>query len=371
MIKIAFTGDIAFSKYFKNAYEKENLLSKEIIDFLSDSFLTVANVEAPVSARPITSIEDLAHVNPLEITETLEKINAKIWNLANNHSMDCGEQGLNDTLEIAKRKGARTIGAGFNREEARKPLIIEKEDIKIGLLSVASPLSEPATDEKAGCFMWDEFKLIKKTLLELKNTCDHVVVISHGGEEFTQIPLPFARDKYHKYLKWGADIVVAHHPHVPQNYERVGNKIIFYSLGNFIFDTDYQRNQRNTDIGVLVKIYFEKDKFTFDSLSIKIDREENVVKETSPLLIFRNIDAKTYKRLLPLAEEDYSINLWSKLAFIKKTEKIKNKRVFFKTKMKRFKRYERWGIIKAMLRKPFKSYRKCDKELVKYISNSK
>lgn len=369
MFKIAFTGDIAFSKYFKNAYENPNLLSKEIIEYLRSADLTVANVEAPVSARPISSLEVLTHVNHPRITETLEKINAKVWNIANNHSMDCGEQGLKDTLEKANEVGALTIGAGFNRTEARKPLVLEKNGIKVGVLSVASPLSEPATDTKAGCFMWDEFKLIKQTLTELREECDHVVVVSHGGEEFTQLPLPFARDKYLKYLKWGANVVVAHHPHVPQNYETIGDKVIFYSLGNFIFDTDYQRNQRNTDVGVLVKLYFEKQSFSFDSLSIKINREKNQVELAKPLFIFRDIDAKTYKKLLPLVEEDYSVNLWSKFAFTKQTKKICSRRAFFKAKMKRFKFYERFGILKAIMRKPLKSWKKCDKELVKYISN--
>ena len=59
----------------------------------------------------------------------------------------------------------------------------------------------------------------------------------------------------------GADIIVCHHPHVPMNYEMFGEKILFYSLGNFIYDTDYQRAQINTDIGVVLKIYVFPDKY--------------------------------------------------------------------------------------------------------------
>lgn len=366
-MKIAFTGDIAFSKYFSKAYENERLLDDKIIDFLQDSYLTVANVEAPVSSREISSKEALVHVNHPRIVETLNKINAKVWNLANNHACDCGAKGLEDTLKMAQAQGVMTIGAGLDLQQAKKTIIIEKDSIKVGLISVASPLSERATNNKEGCFMWDEFRLIKKSIRQLKVECDHVVVISHGGEEFTQIPLPFQRDKYRKYLSWGADIVIGHHPHVPQNYERIGNKIIFYSLGNFIFDTDYQRNQRNTDIGVLVKIHFTKSDYTFTSLSIKIDRKENRIVESQPLFIFKNIDGRQYKKLISLAEIDYSNNLRSKFNFIGQTDNTKNNFAFFKAKLKRFAFSERWGIIKVILARPLKKWKKCDKETVDYI----
>jgi acid phosphatase (class A) len=58
------------------------------------------------------------------------------------------------------------------------------------------------------------------------------------------------------------------------NYETVGDKIIFYSLGNFIFDTDYQRSQHNTDIGLLVRLDLTPERFTFEPFGLKISKEE-------------------------------------------------------------------------------------------------
>ena len=99
----------------------------------------------------------------------------------------------------------------------------------------------------------------------------------------------------------GADIVVSHHPHVPMNYEKVGEKIIFYSLGNFIFDTDYQRAQFNTEFGLLVKLNFTKDNYTWEAFGLRIDREtEHIVKEKLPR-IFENVEEEEYKHLAPLA----------------------------------------------------------------------
>ena len=99
----------------------------------------------------------------------------------------------------------------------------------------------------------------------------------------------------------GADIVVSHHPHVPMNYETVGDKIIFYSLGNFIFDTDYQRSQYNTEIGLIVKLNFTENEFTWEPMGLRIDREnEHIIKDDLPR-IFVDVQEEDYKLLSPLS----------------------------------------------------------------------
>jgi poly-gamma-glutamate synthesis protein (capsule biosynthesis protein) len=99
----------------------------------------------------------------------------------------------------------------------------------------------------------------------------------------------------------GADLVVCHHPHVPMNYELVGDKAIFYSLGNFIFDTDYQRAQYNTDIGVLLKLNFTETEFSFEPMGIRIVRGEERIEKGELPRIFTNVTADEYEKLSPLA----------------------------------------------------------------------
>ena len=99
----------------------------------------------------------------------------------------------------------------------------------------------------------------------------------------------------------GVDIIVAHHPHVPMNYERVGEKMIFYSLGNFIFDTDYQRAQYNTDRGVLVKLRLTEEAYDFEAHGLRINRETEHI-EAAPLPdIFTDVPENEYRLLAPLA----------------------------------------------------------------------
>lgn len=304
-VSIAFTGDIGFDKYMDKKWEDDELVSGEILEFLHSADHVVTNVEGPVSGSdkgPIkTSADNLKHtVNP-EAIAVLEKIRADIWNINNNHIMDVGEQGLADTLKAADEAGVKTLGAGMNLDEASNPIIIDGAG-GIGMIGVGYQRAcRPASDDKGGCLSWSDMDTIAKRIEEIKEKCRWCVVVSHGGEEFTSLPNPYTRDRYIEYLNMGADIVVCHHPHVPMNYETFPGKAIFYSLGNFIFDTPYQRSQFNTEKGIVIKLNFSEDDFSFEALGIRIDREkERVVKDEIPK-IFEDVQEEEYNRLAPLA----------------------------------------------------------------------
>lgn len=150
--------------------------------------------------------------------------------------------------------GSKTLGAGLNLEEASEPVYLDEAG-GIGLICLSYLVGcVPATDTEPGTFPWDNIDLIAKRIAEIKAKCRWCVVICHGGEEFAAMPLPYVRNRYLQYLELGADVVVGHHPHVPENYELLDNgKAIFYSLGNFIFDTDYQRAHLYTELFLILK----------------------------------------------------------------------------------------------------------------------
>lgn len=302
---LIFTGDIGFDRYMDGRWTDPELISPEILDFLSSADHVVANVEGPmVSGERNTETagaKQLRHTMDPEVGGLLQKIGADIWNICNNHIMDAGPEGLENTLREAKRRGAVTLGAGMDLSDAARPVILPDAG-GIGLLGVGYQRGcKPAGDDKAGCLSWSDMETIKNAVREIKSSCRWCVVVSHGGEEFTALPAPYTRDRYLSYLDMGADIVVCHHPHVPMNYELLGDKAIFYSLGNFIFDTDYQRAQFNTEKGVLLKLAFTESTFTFEPMGIKIDRSsERVVRGEIPR-IFRDVPENEYELLLPLA----------------------------------------------------------------------
>ena len=302
---IVFTGDIGFDRYMYGKWNDENLLSREVLDFLHSGDHVVANVEGPVAPVEQNTTKDgvqqLLHTIDPEAVKVLNKMNADIWNICNNHIMDAGEYGIKTTLEIAQENDVKTIGAGMNIDEARKPVIINEAG-GIGLFGVGYQRACRKADEnKAGCYSWSDLDAIQETINEIKAQCRWCVVVAHAGEEFTPLPSPYTRERYHKYLEMGADAVVAHHPHVPMNYETVGDKIIFYSLGNFIFDTDYQRAQYNTEYGILVKLNFTETELSWEPMGLEILRgEEHVVKAPLPR-IFVDVQQEEFELLSPLS----------------------------------------------------------------------
>lgn len=302
---LVFTGDIGFDRYMYKKWEDDELISQEILSFLHSANHVIANVEGPVAPVEQNTTKDgvqqLLHTIDPAAVKVLNNMHADIWNICNNHIMDAGEYGIKSTLEIAEENNVQTIGAGMNIDEARKPVILDEAG-GIGMFGVGYQRACRKADiDKPGCYSWSDLDAIQNTINEIKAKCRWCVVVAHAGEEFTPLPSPYTRERYHKYLEMGADIVVSHHPHVPMNYETVGDKAIFYSLGNFIFDTDYQRSQFNTELGLLVKINFTENEFTWEPMGLRIERgTEHIVKEELPR-IFTDVQEDEYKLLAPLS----------------------------------------------------------------------
>ena len=302
MKRIAFTGDLGFSsKYFRGTYDKEDLLHPDLVEYLHDTDYTVVNVEGCLFKGQGSAAKPLVHANPPECVDFLKKLNGNIWNIANNHIMDCGREGLESTLRIAEENGVETVGVGLDIEGAAKPVIIPNDGADIGILSVTQEETPAATEDTEGVIQWNDMEKIGEMIAQVKKTCRWCVMIVHAGPEFSQLMPPTIRDIYKGYLDLGADVVIGHHPHVMQNYELVGDKVIFYSLGNFVFDTDYQRLQKYTQYGVFVKLCFDKDSFTWDHRAMEIDRTNQTIVPCETPAIFTNVSAAQYKLLWPLA----------------------------------------------------------------------
>jgi len=318
---LIFTGDIGFDKYMDQKWEDEELVAAEVLDFLHSADHLIINVEGPLSKQEKIVRENgvtaLTHSMNPAVSEFFSKIGADVWNLCNNHIMDAGAKGINDTLSKAKECGVQTIGAGMNISEAKKMLIFPEAG-GIAILSVGYERAcRIAGEDTPGCLNFSRMDIVAQQIEEARKTCRWVVVLAHDGEEFTALPMPYTRNRYMEYLNMGADIVVAHHPHVPMNYEIVGEKAIFYSLGNFVFDTDYQRSQFNTELGILLKLRFTEDSFEYEPYGIRIDRNtERIVSGEVPG-IFENVPEEDYKKLLPLAAKVFIENTKRQLKYLK------------------------------------------------------
>ena len=300
---IVFTGDIGFDRYMEGRFRDEQLISDEVYAFFHSADHVAANVEgALINVDDNGSHGAFFHCMNPEAISVFKKMHADIWCIGNNHITDAGNDGVSSTLTLAKDHGCLTVGAGMNIEQASTPVYLDEAG-GIGLLGVTYMAENlPATETNAGVFRWDDWARIAARITEIKQRCRWCVIVAHGGEEFAPMPLPYTRDRYLKYLELGADVVVGHHPHVPENYELFGDqKAIFYSLGNFIFDTDYQRAHRYTDVGVLLKLIFTEEALSFEALGTRIVRGEECIEAAELPPIFADVSAAEYDRLAALA----------------------------------------------------------------------
>ncbi|MCR5254793.1 MAG: CapA family protein [Acetatifactor sp.] len=323
---LVFTGDIGFDRYMEGKWDDPELISGEVLDFLHSADHVIANVEGPIldweTNKTTSGAAQLLHTMNPGAVKVLKNMNADIWNINNNHICDAGEAGIEATVSEAKKAGAMTLGAGMNITEAKAPVILAEAG-GIGIFSVGYQRAcRPAGDDKAGCLSWSDFESICENIefIKKEKKCRWCVLVAHAGEEFTPLPSPYTRERFLKFLDMGVDVIVTHHPHVPMNYERVGEKMIFYSLGNFIFDTPYQRSQFYTELGVVLKLKFTMESFSFEAAGIRIDREnERVVSEKLPD-IFTEVNKEEYDLLKALSAKALVAATKRQLRFLKPDE---------------------------------------------------
>jgi poly-gamma-glutamate capsule biosynthesis protein CapA/YwtB (metallophosphatase superfamily) len=178
-----------------------------------------------------------------------------IYNMANNHIKDAGSEELIKVLSALGKSNIKVTGAGINSRYANKPLFLNIGGTKIGILAYAQDEGQVATEYEPGTALLSKQNILNNIPTLVAN-CDVSIVILHEGFEFMPVPrIPF-RKLCHNIAEMGVKLIISHHPHVPQGIEQHGNTLIFYSLGNFIFDLEYHRKYKWTSKSFIPKITF-------------------------------------------------------------------------------------------------------------------
>lgn len=174
--------------------------------------------------------------------ETLKTAHIDIVNLANNHSLDFKQEGLNETIAILDKAGIQHVGAGTNDQEASAPAIVVKNNIKIGIIGYTD--NEPtwkAAENQPGINYIEignttDLEKIKKQVVVLRNLVDIIIVSLHWGPNMQQRPSQKFVQFAHHLVDSGVDIIHGHSSHIFQGIEIYKNKVIMYDTGDFIDD---------------------------------------------------------------------------------------------------------------------------------------
>ncbi len=239
--KLVAVGDI-FLQARKNKHPFEAVRGLFI-----DKDILFGNLETVLSNRG-KEIEKAVsiHTSPDKV-KFLKESGFDILNIANNHIMDLGWEGFNDTLEVLNQNGLRFIGAG-NRKFNQPDIIIERKGIKFGFLGYCE-YGFKNCKEDLFINKVDE-NVITTQIKNLKLKSDIIIISLHWGTENVFYPSLAQIKLARNLIDAGAILVLGHHPHVVQGIERYKNGLIVYSLGNFQFVTGREKNRKSIILSV-------------------------------------------------------------------------------------------------------------------------
>ena len=226
MIKLLFTGDLSCTGNFKTSVENNReIFSDQLLSLFKDYGHIICNFEGAATNLKNIYRSDCDVRSPDKSIEYFQKRNILVYNLANNHVFDCGYDGFKNTKDKILKGGGIYFGAGKNIEEASRVAYISKDDITIGLIGVCHKEGLIASKNTEGVFCDIYEDHIKSKIIKAKTKCDWLILNYHGGEEYTRYPMPQKRSKLKKYLNYGVDVIIGHHPHVVQGIEKINNKL--------------------------------------------------------------------------------------------------------------------------------------------------
>ena len=261
---IAAVGDIMLGRRVGDRHRADpGAPLKPLAKRLAGAEITVGNFESTLStAGSPTQGGDSFAASP-RVTSGLRAAGFDLLSLANNHVGDYGDRAFRQTLARFAKSKIDTVGAGRDLAQARRPVIMERGGVRVGFVAVDSIGESPAaTRAKAGTNRLDmpprtgpldrsALGRITSDIRALGNQVDVVIVLTHWGTQYTHRPEPSQRLAAQAFADAGADLVIGGHPHWVQGWEMAGSAVVVHSLGNFVFDMDFQTKTRE---GIFLEI---------------------------------------------------------------------------------------------------------------------
>ena len=251
VVTLGFVGDILFDDQYavtSTLKQKGGVLSSSIspetLTYMKSMDIMVVNNEFPYTQRGVpTAGKTYTFRADLDTVNYLHDMGADVAILANNHVLDFGQEGLNDTLDTLSAAGIPYVGAGRNIDEASRPVYFIVNDIKIAIVAATqierndNPNTIGATETSGGTFRCWTGDLIYQKVAEAKANADFVIVCVHWGTEKETSPDGYQLKQAPLLAQAGADVIIGDHPHVLQGITYFGNTPCIYSLGNFWFNS--------------------------------------------------------------------------------------------------------------------------------------
>ena len=243
-------------------YDFEPML-KEMEPYLQAGTVTFANQESVMGGSKLGVSTYPSFNSPKEIGEQLKEYGVDVVNLANNHTLDRGEDAILSSIKHWKDLDMMYFGAYESKEDQETLRVYDTEEgISLGFVGYTygtNGIEVPAGKEYLVNYI--DREQMKKDIQEANQKADVTVVSLHFGIEYETNPNQEQKELVQLAADEGADIVLGHHPHVLQPVEWLEGKdghqtFVAYSLGNFFTGQEELANR----IGGILNLEIEKDK---------------------------------------------------------------------------------------------------------------
>lgn len=235
-ISFFFTGDIMLGRYIAVLTERKGgdfpftympeLLAAAETELGDELDLVVGNLEGPITdsnyVNPGTAM--IFNFDPAVVPQQLKSAGFTTLSMANNHTLDMGADGVEQTHQYLTEVGVDSFGHPDTPQGIYSSISYEIEGVRItflGLNDAVYPLDQEAALEE---------------IRRLEAECDFLIVSVHWGTEYLEKAPTRIESMAHSFVDAGADFIHGHHPHRVQNQEDYLGTPIYYSLGNFVFD---------------------------------------------------------------------------------------------------------------------------------------
>jgi poly-gamma-glutamate capsule biosynthesis protein CapA/YwtB (metallophosphatase superfamily) len=255
-------GDVMLSRYVgARARRLSDPASplRDLAPLLSSADIAFINLEAPFSDHGHPVEKGMIFKAEPEMIEALRVAGIDVVSTANNHARDCGSYGVTFTLDWLAKHGIAAAGTGHTAGEAHQGAIIERNGHRYGFLAYTYDQSNGNHADQDDRIAMLEIPRMAADVANLRSRADAVIVSMHAGVEYQKQANAEQRRFAHAAIDAGSSVVVGAHPHVTQPVESYRDGVIFYSLGNLVFD-QFQRQE--TQHGLIADLRFAGAKLT-------------------------------------------------------------------------------------------------------------
>lgn len=243
VISLAAVGDVMFGRYNPDGrYRKfgRDRPFRKVKHLVRGHDIALMNLETSICTKtykkPYRGLSFRAEPSVLTL---LRDAGFTLAVTANNHAFDMGDRGVRDTVKHLGEAGLGVTGTGRTLQEAWTPYVYVKRGVKVAVLGVTVLRNYPVK-ERVGYWTFIHRRKIHEELprriAAMRANYDFFVLSLHFGVEYYQTIGRFDRTLIEKVVKAGVDVLIGHHPHVLRPIVHTGRAVLFYSLGNFLFD---------------------------------------------------------------------------------------------------------------------------------------